>query len=716
LVDVMLDIMQKFSLRGSSEAQDYLENKTAKITRRKIVRGGKFVTIGEKDEMFIDAVMGSYRQNSLMPILTGKQFPLGIRLNVMASLAKKGYIDSAYLGLTEDDGKQQLEMIERVYDEFGVIPAKILVNNLIAGETNMERLKAVQPHIEQILSKQDYRVLIRQLAKDEAMSSVYYLFYQSPFRYPGTESMSYERFINLVKASNKSLEDEKTDVVKKNLKEGYIKAGMTQKRADQVAEAVLSGRAPLPDDSPYLDGNGNFIPQKVDVLAVLGSSDAAEQAQHSFDSSIGNMVVLLKINDLLERIDKAIQKRFIKGSQRREDLAGQYEAIKGNIRLGVDLDSILNRLIALNDEIFPPKGRKRSLNEMVSPAINKKISNVTMWQDMIGLKKEKRFDGNLICLEVIDINLLVRNMGKMINFLHGRGNKLKAHEKEIIADNEIDSTQVFQIFFANLAASLKMSKDDPLYDIYVDLQGHLITAYDNYLKSVSGKVDIVGVPEVVYVDFVSKSSLIEFFRFADGAHCCLSSDPKVSNHYGGGVYEKEMPRYLTNATSFWVQFTTDERSGKQIGWFECWFGLDGEGKVFVGTELTYLSPGYHNKDLQAALLAKIEEILFSTDITKIGQAAFGNHASNALLPPDDYNEESLLITKLQSLNDGESIYEDADIESNNSVTVTLHVKHNSGKGVINLSELEDECEISLEYIYSDTVNEDLIEKLLTIEE
>ncbi|RLG57149.1 MAG: hypothetical protein DRN95_05870, partial [Candidatus Hydrothermarchaeota archaeon] len=715
-LDIMLDIIRDFSLRGSAEAQACLENKIAKITSRKIPKGHKFVAISKKDTLFIGAVMDSFRQNSLMTILTGKQFPLRTRLEVMAGLAEKGYIDSGYSGLDETDGKRHLEMIERIYDEFSVIPAKIVVDSLFAGETTIERLKAVKPRLERILSERDYRVLIRRLAEDKEMSLVYYLFYQSPFQYPGTEPMSYERFRNMVEASGESLEDEDPEVVENSLKDGFIKVGMSRRHADQIAEAVLSGRAPLPRGSRYLDRKADFIPQKVDVLTMLGRSDAAEQAKRSFDSSIHGMTLLLKINDLLERIPKGIQRRFKDDTNMQADLAKQYDAIRDDIRLGVNLDDVLKRLISLNDEIFPPEGRKRNLDDMIAQAINKQVSGVAMWQDMIGLKKKEELEAGVVYLEAIDINILARNMDKMIKFLQRRTGKLRSYGKEIISGEKIESAHVFKIFFANLAASLRLNRGDPLYDIYTDLQGHLIAAYNNYVEAVSEKVDVAGVPRVVYVDFISKSNLIEFFRFADGAHCCLSSDPKVSSHYGAGIYERQMPRYLTNATSFWFQFTTDKRAGKQIGWFECWFGLDEEGRIFVGTELIYLSPGYHDNNLQSALLSEVEEILFSTGITKIGQAAFGHHAANALSPPDDYVEESSRIAKLQSLDDGEDIYEDADIESNRPVTVTLHVKHNPGKGVIGLSDPEEKHEILLEFLSPEDIDDGLIERLRSIEE
>ena len=102
----------------------------------------------------------------------------------------------------------------------------------------------------------------------------------------------------------------------------------------------------------------------------------------------------------------------------------------------------------------------------------------------------------------------------------------------------------------------------------------------------------------------------------------------------------------------------------------------------IRTELTYLSPGYHDRDLQTALLAQVERILFSTKVTKIAQANFGHHAANAMSPPSGYQEERMEVTKLQSLEDGDSIYEDADVEPNISSKHRFHVKKNPGNAKI----------------------------------
>ena len=721
---VTLDTIRGWAVDGSSDAQNFLEGRVGQIASRNPKNDEDYVETNEKDDVYIEATAGSFRQRSLLPIFTDKKFHPRVRARVMKSLAESGYIDSGYAKIRESDVARYLDLISEVYDEFNLIAPKILIENLIDQETTIDSLKAVKPRLEEIIAKRDYRILIKELSQSEEMMFAYYMLQQSPFQYQGTDPISYERFRKLVKASAESLDDEETDMVEVRLKNGFIAAGLDDERALQIAQAILQGRPPLPRGSPYLDEDGNFIPQKVDVLSTLGDSDAPREAQNSFNSSLNNIVLVLRINDLMSRIPKGIEKRFKDDEKGKTDMEKQYKWVVGGIRLGVDLTKILNELKELNDKIFPPHGRKRDLDVMVAQSVNKQIRNTPMHQDIISTlgakKKDEQADQKRTYLEDFDINGLVRNLDKMVNALKSKqkSKKLTSIERQIIKEDEINGGHVIRIFFANLLQRAQLGKKHPLYAIFQDLEAHLIAAFDNYVQAVSAKVDIRNVPQVVYVDFVSKFNLMEFFRFSDGAHCCLASDPNVSSQYGAGIYEREMPRYLTNATSFWWQFTTDVRSGKQIGWFENWFGVnesDGD-KVFVGTELTYISPGHHDRDLQTALLAQVERILFSTKVTKVAQANFGHHAANAMSPPGSYREETMNITKLQSLRDGTPIYEDADVATNMSSTHSFHVKDNPGDVEVEAAVEVDRYNVSAEFVQPSEVTEDLIQRLLRIEE
>ena len=515
------------------------------------------------------------------------------------------------------------------------------------------------------------------------------------------------------------LEHENTDIVEQRLVQGYISAGLDMHRAKEIAQAVLQGRPPLPKDSPYLDKNGNFIPQKVDVLAAIGQSDVLREAGESFKSSINGIVMVLKISDLLNRIPAGIERRYPTDPDKQAELRKQYGWVVHGIKLGVDLTKILSELTELNDTIYPPQGRKRDINVMIAQAINSQIRNTPMAQNMLNMKKgapkEASGENGRIDLEDLDINALVRNSDTMVNTLRARqkAGKLTPLEKQIVGDQEIKIEHVIKIFFGELIQRLNINKGSSLADIFQDLEAHSITAFNNYVQSISQHVDLREVPQVVYVDFVSKFNLVEFFRFSDGAHCCLASDPNVNSQYGTGIYEREMPRYMANATSFWWQFTTDSRNGKQIGWYENWFGLEA-GKVFVGTELTYMSPGHQDKDLQTAILAKVEEILFSTKVTKIAQASWGHHAANALSSPPGYQDAPINMVKLQSLEDGDAIYEDASVETNTPVSKVFKAKNNPGerKG----PSQAEKFNVTMNFIRPSDVTDELIARLLKIEE
>ncbi|MBF0619481.1 MAG: HEAT repeat domain-containing protein [Candidatus Omnitrophica bacterium] len=714
----VLDTLRGWSVDGSSDAQNFLEARVGQIVSRRPKSGKNVIDITGKDELYIEAMTGSFRQRSLLTILTGRKFPVKIREKVMRALAQSGYIDSGYANVDEKDVQKYLDLVSQVFIEFKLIAPKILIENLLDHETTMEELKAKKPMLESLIFKRDYRVIIKAIAEDDGLLFVYYMFHQSPFQYQGTDPISFERFKTLIHTAVEKLEHENTDIVEQNLVEGYVGAGLDRQRAGEIAQAVLQGRPPLPKDSPYLDKNGDFIPQRVDVLAVLGDSEASKEAQNSFRSSMSGIGALLKINDLLARIPVGIEKRFSAEPVKKEELNRQYNWILHGIRLGVDLTKIFSELLELNDRIFPPQGRKRDINVMIAQVVNTQIRHAPMSQNMLNAKKvvEKVASGEdgRIDLESLDINALVRNSETMVNILKSRqkAGKLTPLERKIIGDQEIKIEHVIKILLEELIQRLNVKDGSPAYAIFQDLEAHSIAAFNNYVSAISRHVDLKQVPQVVYVDFVSKFNLVEFFRFSDGAHCCLASDPKVSSQYGTGIYEQEMPRYMANATSFWWQVTTDSRSGKQVGWYENWFGIE-SGKVFVGTELTYMSPNHHDRDLQTAILAKVEEILFSTNVTKIAQASWGHHAANSLSSPPGYKDQTISMIKLQSLEDGDAVYEDASVETNTPATKTFKVKVNPGESKLSNSGGHN---VTMEFVQPADVTDELVSRLIEIEE
>ena len=181
----ILDTLRGWSVDGSSDAQNFLEGRISQIVARRPAIGKNVIDVSDKDELFIEATTGSFRQRSLLPILTGRKFPLAVRSKVMRSLAESGYIDSGYADVQEQDVQKYLDLISQVYIEFKLVAPKIFIENLIDHETTIDELKAKRPMIESLISQRDYRVLIKALAEDDGLLFVYYMLHQSPFQYQG---------------------------------------------------------------------------------------------------------------------------------------------------------------------------------------------------------------------------------------------------------------------------------------------------------------------------------------------------------------------------------------------------------------------------------------------------------------------------------------------------------------------------------------------------
>ncbi len=677
---MVLDILRDWSVNGSSDAQGFLEGRMESIAARRPEQGREFVRISSRDELFIEAIGGSFSQRSLMPFFTGKKFSPMIRARAMRALAAVGYIDPGYANVGEGDVPEYLEWVARVYLEFGLVAPEILVTNLIKKDVTIEGLKARRSGLEALIARRDHWALIRAIDEDEELLLVYYMLYQSPLQYQGTEPLSFDRFRSLVHDSRVKMDFEDIDVVTDKLLEGFVNAGMDRARAGEIVAALLQGRPPLPKDSPYLDVNGDFIPQRVDVLASLGDLKGARAAEDAFDKLVKNMVIFLKINDLLGRLSSGIDKRFANEPSRRSVFKRRHALIVDALHAHEDLTKVLVSLLALNDEVYPAQGRKRDIHVMIAQKINVMLRNIPLSRRLLHGKAVpgQRVSDEIADLDAMDIAVLVHNSRPLINLYRSRqkNNKLTPLEQKIINDETISVEHIVRIFFAELLDRTGMPPGSSLYMDLENMQMRAVKALHQYMKAVADQIDLQRMPQVVYVDFISKFNLVEFFRLADGAHCCLTSDLKAVAQYGPGVYTREMPRYMANATSFWWQVTTEARGGRQIGWFENWFGLE-DGKVLVGTERLYMSPSYHDKQLQAAIMAKVEEVLFSTKVTKIAQADWGHRSENSLAPLADYKNKMLDIVKLQSLGDGVKIYEDAVLDTNVMVKQIFKVKERS---------------------------------------
>jgi len=685
-LETMLDIMVYFSLNGSSGAQDILEGRVRQILRRK-AQPGKIIQTTMKDNLIVEKTLKSFQQKSFEPFIYRRDFKPELRLLVICGLAQRGTIDTGYanyVDIEEDKQQAYLDIISQVYEELEIISPKILTEMIDSGRTTVAKVKSNMPKLKKVESSGDCRNLMVSLAKDTNLMIAYYTFRQPVFIYQGTSSISFERFEAIIRRAVESLKHEKPEILTKTLKYSFIQAGLTPEEASQIVESLLKGSAPLPSNSRFLSEDGSFIPQEVDVLAGPDLSGVLDQAQQSFASSQDDFIRILKLSSLLSGIPKGIKKFFKDNPEERKTLSLKYDGIVSDIKRGtVSLAECLNRLEELNNQIY--LNQEVPITQMLDKAVNRLVGGViaknVCYQGLFSKGKGKpTLVIEEITLKDLYLGNLPRNIEKLVSYLgeQRKRGRLSSQKNEILGAGKVTPETALRVFLYDLAGKAKIKPDSSLSGMLKETIGDMVKSFENYQKAID-KVGSLsgGIPQVVYLDYIDKNNLFEALRFSDGAHCCNSSDPKINSRFGGGIYENNAHRWLTDATTFFFQVTTESRGERQIGWLKCWLGIDKDGLPFVGSNYLYLAPVFQNSTLKEAILQKVEEVLFSTRISRIAQAKASHLPANSLLPSESYKEVDLEnFVRLQSLEDDEPIQADVKIEGNVPTTAKFFVKEN----------------------------------------
>jgi len=162
------------------------------------------------------------------------------------------------------------------------------------------------------------------------------------------------------------------------------------------------------------------------------------------------------------------------------------------------------------------------------------------------------------------------------------------------------------------------------------------------------------------LEYIDPKHLEESSRFADGAHCCNTSDPGLwarEGHVGEGMYPQEIHRWLADPMTLFFQVIQPSLvSGEkplQVGWLKVGLALDEKGSPGVMSNLLYLTYDYHNsKKMHAALWGEVERLFFSHGFQWIAQADPVHRPSNTITSGPDYVfEPKFVFTRLQGLED-----------------------------------------------------------------
>ncbi len=666
-LEILLGTMAFLSNHKSDRAQEFLERRIGDICKRRKGKD-KFIELTREDILYIDTTLESYRQISLLEFVHRDKFSPDIRVHIITQLARLGLIDSGYdESFFEDRRDEKIAIISDAYQSLRIIPPFELLQTLEDKKTSLRSIKKFLKNVNRVLSANDLRKTLRALSKNSNLLLAYYCFYQAPFHYPGTSTMSYERFEKFIKKANLLLKEVDNNVLNKSFRKALKKVGLEDLAIDQIIDNLQRGGPPLADDSKYLDEKGRFIPQYIGIDLVIKGT-RIEEALYRFNNTKEKLSLLLKIDFLIKEITRALKKVEVNDSVNRKTFSGIMESLDTKVINWDDLESTFHELVQLFNDIFTEQ--RVPLDERLALYQKKKTRQLLKDHNyMFFLKSKDNIEE--LGLSNLDITGLDKRSTSAIKILEKRrrDNRLSDVQKEILGDREIKIDHLINLFFHSLSSIL----DDVFLEYLNELTSDMKTDYETYILSLDGRE--MHIPSV-YLDYVDKRNLFEILRFSDGAHCCNSSDPKISGSFAEtSLYEDNASRWIVDATTIFFQLSTEPSGGKQIGWLKAWFGIDKKGKPFVGSNYLYLNPTYKDPRLRNAILAHIGEILSSIHMDKYAQASCSSIPQNAITPPETYKSTIMKnFIRLQSLRDGEPIQADVKFSPNKTIKAEFYIK------------------------------------------
>ncbi|MCK4532784.1 hypothetical protein KAU39_03275, partial [bacterium] len=689
---VILNVMVYFTYRKSPEAQDWLDKQMRNILEKSKQEGEGYISISDKEKLIIGFTSKSARQRSLMTFVVRENIEPELRVFCIRELSKTGMIDSEYLemfykGIEDKQMKKHLKIISDVYNQLkdeissDFIPPVILIEMVEKGEIDIKTLKQNYKGIKKLEETKDVTVIIRGLAKDDELLLAYYCFSRPDFIYPGVVFMSFERFKKIIEDAYNNLSKVDESVINDILKDAFIKAGVSKKEAEEIAESLIKGGPPLPKNSKYLDKKGNFIPQKIELGQRMPDRiPELKKAEESFDLAKESIIKILKINFLLKSINRGLEK-IVDGEKR--DIKEKYDTILESLSSIGDITEVFEELIKLNNQIYTASDivveerLEKDVKRIIKKADKLRYSNVIMKKI-----KEDGTERQDFSFDNINIGLLRNAMERMVKKFNAykKGKKLIELEERVLKkekdpnSEEITAQDILRFMFRGIEGEANI-ENKGLRGIFNESLGDLVGSFGNYEVIFRDEgVDFFRGSVVVWLDYVNKWNIFESLKFSDGAQCCNSSDPKINSIYGGGIYDRNAHRWILDMPTGFFQISTESRGGEHLGWLKEWMGLDEEGLPFVGSNYIYLKSGYQVEELSGALWDKIEEIFNSIKISKLAQARPGHPATNSSRPPSDYKEEWLSFIRLQSLKDGMPIQADVKFTGNEPIEGSFFVK------------------------------------------
>ncbi len=664
---VLLDTIVYFTYRKSPQAQDWLDKQIKNILGKS--RAGQlYISIDDRERLIIEFTSRSARPMSLMPFVVRQDIDPELRVFCIRGLARTGMIDSEYAEIFFKDKpteapERYLEIISQVYNELkdeissDFIPPGILVERFKDARVDLETIRENHKAVEALKRCNDYRQLISGLANNEEWLLAYYCFSRPEFIYPGVAFISFERFKKIITGAFDNLSKVDDSVITVTFEKALIQAGVAGTEAEEITKSIIKGGPPLPKKSKYRnEKDGRFIPVEINAKKrMISRQPEVKQSGENFESAKESIMKILKINYLINGITRGVEK--IVDEDERERIKKEFDKILESLSRTVNTEETLKKLIAVavNHQIYTDSadGIEKRLEAHVRGIVKK--ADRARYSGFIREKGREEEFGFML-----NITSLSAAMDRLIKSFNGykKNGKLTDMEKKVLSEEKdqgsekITAQDMLRIIFRGIEEKANI-QNKILKGIFSASLENLIISFRNY-GAIFGETDRgMGLNDpVVYLDFADKRNIFEVLKHSDGAHSCRTSDPKINQKYVANynIYKANADRWSLDMPTMFFQISTRPRGGVQLGWLEIWLGLDKDGLPFIGSTYIFLAPGYQSNELSDAICDELEEIFRPLKISKLAQLKEDHISSNALMPPDSYEEKTLEgFRRLESL-------------------------------------------------------------------
>ncbi len=615
-----------------------------------------------EEEAVIRAVNDTEQKEPLVPFLLYRGIAEEMRAGILNDLS--GYVLDADIpsiyqlakGNSRIGTERFWSLLYEGHQKFKVYPSAVMMEYLLKGGVTFEELEVLRLKV----TGMTYPQLLKTFAsegKEDKLLLAYFLFHQPDINY-GDHAFTFSLFKEVVEKALLFAKQDQTNQQAKEELRTAIRAN-APRDAEEIIRAMDEGRVILPRSSGMVDGNGNFIPQEVNV--TFEESTSMSNSRQSFVQAYNQQLMAL--------VETLYMIQTIKGILARssdEGIAQRLEVITASIQNTGDINAkliILLRALHADALRLIPKfktANEQELQKAASDEVNRffirfkknALENNYGFQPLLKKYELKNLDQPFKEILPTDLDTLYETFNDMKN---------PPAEYADVSNFSGFAEKTMRLMWGS-AEMLKLVDALPkevLDGIFREQLGHLTSSAGSFSEEAqkSGWLKGTRRPEMLTLELLAKKDLVKFMRLADGAGCCISTNKKMEL---SGGYSRWMAAALNDDG---LQAVLIRKNKKPIGFF-VWYFANGENGTLEATTLRlYLKSEYHSQMVSDSMWRKVIPIFKALGVKRLGISDKTNGLGNTEIP-NTFIRGSNPLKRFQTTTENTALFDISEYPAN----------------------------------------------------